>query len=418
MSYREVPVSKRDKIYIFIFIAIALLYVAVEMFKPEPTDWSESYSRSDKIPYGTFILSEELSEIFPDRQITNLTLPPFQYLRNSEFDSTRSRNWIFINDEITIDNNELSLLMGAVSRGDNLFISTSNPGAAISDTLGFEVGFRTSFTMIDSLNFQASADSLRFGTTLNFTNPLLNQPDGWEFRERASAYFSDVDTANTIMLGQNQNEDHNFIKVAHGRGDIYVHLFPRAFTNFYLRDDEHARYAFNALSYLPVRNVVWDEYYKSGRSTYTTPLGYVLSEPSLRHAWFVILAGICLFMVFKGRRLQRSIPEKKPPKNSTLEFARTIGSLYFEKGSHKEIALKKIKFFTDYCRRHLNISITEMDAHDKPITVIAERSGVPEPDVSDLMKSIRQVRQSTGISTEELKSITSKIDQFYKNSQR
>ena len=406
--------AKRDKLYMIIFGVIAVLYLTFEIAGPEPTDWSESYSRSDKIPYGAYIFGEELTHIFPDQNIHEITISPFEYLRNSRFDTTKSRNWIFINNAVSPDKNELQLLMDAISGGDNLFISTSNPGDALSDTLGFSVGFWSGFgSEVSSLGVP---DSLRQATTLSFENPALQQSGGWTFDETGSMYFTSVDSANTVLLGHTGDDRQNFIRMSHGEGQIYMHLFPKAFTNYYIRDVSHATYAFKALSYLPVQDVVWDEYYKAGRSGYTSPMGFVLSQPSLRYAWYLTLAGIFLFMIFKGRRVQRAIPERKPPVNSTLEFARTIGSLYLEKGTHKEIALKKITFFTDYCRRNLGISIAD-PAHDL-IKEVAERSGVPGSDVSGLMETIRRVQNKPDISTEELKDVTSKIDQFYKNSQR
>lgn len=398
----------------FIFGVVTVLYITFEIAGPEPTDWSESYSQNDKIPYGTYILGEELHQLFPGQETFELIISPFEYLRNSKNGAKEKRNWIFINDVIDPDGSEIGLLMEAVFGGDNLFISASAPGAALSDTLGFSVSFQTGFTPPDSL--LDSPDRNRFNTTMNFENPGLQRTNGWTYEERRRKFFIRVDTSNTVLLGNAGNGSPNFIHIPHGEGNIYIHLFPKAFTNYYLRDADYASYAFSALSYLPVADVVWDEYYKAGRSGYSTPMGYILSKPSLRHAWFTILAGICLFMIFKGRRSQRAIPERKPPVNSTLEFARTIGSLYLEKGSHKEIAKKKIKFFTDYCRRHLGVSIT--DIADDPVRAIAERSGIPESDISALMESIRRVQRKPDIGKEELKDMTSKIDQFYKNTLR
>ncbi|WP_340106259.1 DUF4350 domain-containing protein [Rhodohalobacter sp. 8-1] len=406
--------SKRDKFFLFLFGLITILYIGYQVTAPEPTDWSDSYSRDDTIPYGTYILNEELSQVFPERDIHELIIPPFEYLRNPGFDKSERRNWIFINNEINPDPLELELLMGAVSRGDDLFISASAPGQALADTLGFDVAYRTALGTSDSL--ETLLDTTRFDTQLNFENPQLQRDANWEYEERLSAYFTRVDTANTARLGYTDGRRLNFIRIGHGDGNIYIHLFPRAFTNYYVRDFQHANYVFRALSYLPVRNVVWDEYYKAGRSGYTTPMGYVLSQPPLRKAWFLTLTGVVLFMIFKGRRVQRAIPERHPPKNSTLEFARTIGSLYLEKGTHKEIAIKKIRFFTDYCRRNLGINIIEIE--DDPAGAIAERSGIPEPEIKEMMDIILNMKKKPEISKQDLQDVTSKIDQFYKKSLR
>lgn len=395
-------------------VLITLGYLAFEVFGPEETDWSQSFTRSDKIPFGALILAEELDQIFPGQQVRYQEMAPFEFLRSADYDTTDTKNWIFINNRVPLDENEMSLLMDAVSRGDQVFISASEPGNTLSSELGFDFRMRTAFESADSADLDR--ENVSFTTTLNFDHPDLQRSAGWEYREGVSSVFTEIDTAKTQVLGVADDGFSNFIRITHGEGSFFIHLFPKAFTNYYLREVDYAKYAFRALSYLPVQDVIWDAYYKAGRPTYTTPLGYILGVPSLRNAWFVLLGGLLLFMIFKGRRLQRAIPENQPPVNSTLEFARTIGSLYLEKGTHKEIAMKKIRFFTDYCRTNLGLSIT--DAENDPVNAIAERSGVPEKDVSDMLNEIKKVQQASDIDKETLKDLTSKIDQFYKKSQR
>jgi len=407
--------KKKDKLYLGTVVLLSLIYISYRTFGLQPVDWSPSFSGSDKIPYGAFILDKELELLFPNQQINRLSIPPFDYLRNAEIADERL-NWIFINNRIDFEPNELELLLNRVESGDQLFVSASAIGNLLSDSLGFSIDYTTSLQNSiqnsDEENGQNSAKSVN----LNLLNPKLETDEGWNYETRRFAYFSEIDTNRAVILGDAGAKRANFIKINRGAGAVTVHLLPKAFTNYYVRDEYYAMYSFSALSYLPVQNVIWDEYYKAGRKEYTTPLGYILNIPSLRNAWFLALSGVVFFMVFRGRRKQRSIPVREKPENSTLAFARTIGSLYLEKGTHRAILEKKIRFFKDYCRRKLGIELVIQDADAEQS--LANRSGISHSKITDLLERIRKVENSEQVGKEILEQVSSKIDQFYKDSRR
>lgn len=415
----EAAVDKKNRLYLWIVALIAAFYIGFLTYESQTIDWSPSFSGSDKIPYGTYILQNELETLFPDSDIQLLTTPPFEYLLRTDREKGRT-NWVFINDRLDPDSNEMDLLLKRVEGGDHLFISTSAPGDVLAEELSFKVRYTSLFdhqqlnldrlTEID----QTESELIR----MNLMNPALMSESGWEFEGGRIAYFSELDTARTTLLGGLTEERNNFVRIEHGSGLVYVHLLPVAFTNYYTREEHHAEYAFKILSCLPVRDVIWDEYYKTGRDQYSTPMGYVLSEPRLRNGWFLALAGILLFMIFKGRRNQRAIPERHKPENSTLQFAKTIGSLYLEKGSHKGIAEKKIRYFMDYCRRNVGVDPVYSDSSISVAEAIAGPSGVPQKQIEKLLEQVKQVQRQNEISKEELKQVTSQIDQFYKDSER
>jgi len=405
--------SKKDKIYLGFVALLVVMFIGYQAFGPQPTDWSPSYSGSDKTPYGAYILENELSTLFPGQQIHRLTIPPFRYLRSSNI-SSETVNWIFLNNQVDFEPNELELLLERVVSGDELFVSASALGDNLADSLQLSIKYRTALqrTFRDDENDQNRADSLN----VNLVNASLRADDDWAYESRRHAYFSVVDTTKTVILGRLKDGEANFAKVEYGDGAIFVHLFPVALTNYYLREKKYADYAFKSLSYLPVRNTVWDEYYKAGRPRYSTPMGYILDIEPLRNAWFLALGGIVLFMIFRGRREQRPIPAQQKPENSSLEFARTISKLYLEKGTHKEIMNKKIRFFRDYCRQSLGIAVTGEKL--PPAQILSDRSGVPKQQVADLLESISHARKQSQITNEELEEAASQIDKFYKDSIR
>ena len=395
---------RKDKIYIGFLIFTIVLYAAVDIFKPKPVDWSDNFTRTSSIPYGTEILFNEIDTLFPesDIQINNRTLYEFDAR-----DSASSSNWIFINNSLAFDPLETNELLHSAENGSKVFISGLVDGK-LADTLNISYSFY--FALFDSV---AEAGK----QTVSFKDASINKENNWTHTVKTNFYyFTSYDTAKTEVLGYWNKDQVNFIKVPWGKGAIYLNSTPHLFTNYYLRNPEQATYAFTALSYLPVQQTIWDGYYKAGRKVAGTPMGIIISTDGLKHAWYLGIITLLLFMVFKSKREQRIIPIIKPPKNSSIQFAETIGELYLEQGSHAEILQKKLKFFYEYLTNNLRLDISTLDTTFK--ADVASRSGIDEQHIFKLFDLIELSTSSQKVSQNELKLITEKIDEFYKQSQR
>jgi hypothetical protein len=44
-------------------IIVALIFLLFKLFTPELTNWNQSFSKNDKIPYGSYILYENLNQL-------------------------------------------------------------------------------------------------------------------------------------------------------------------------------------------------------------------------------------------------------------------------------------------------------------------------------------------------------------------
>tara|TARA_R110000868_G_scaffold1211_8_gene9450 strand:- start:3619 stop:4821 length:1203 start_codon:yes stop_codon:yes gene_type:complete len=399
--------KKTERKYIVALILITLLVAVIKIIQPKPLDWSESYSATDKIPFGAFILKDLIPKAFRGQEILTNNIPIFE----NELGDTH-KSWIFINSNFALDEFETEILNENVTLGDIVFISARQLGGAFADSLNLEI--TGSFPAIDP---QAkSLDSL-ISNSVNFTNKHIRKLGGWSFpRTLTESYFSSFDTSRTTILGYNAKDQVNFIKVDSGDGFYLIHSNPFLFTNYYLRDVERFDYAFKALSYLPSQPVLWDEYYKAGRLSFSSPLQFVVSNSNLKWAWFIGLFGMIAYLIFNGRRSQRIIPVINPPINSSIDFAQTIGNLYLNNGTHKEILEKKILFLFEYIRANLNIRATDFD--ESILKDIANRSGIDQEEINQLFMLIELLRSKQEITDTELKRITERIDRFYKQSQR
>ncbi|MCG8373586.1 MAG: hypothetical protein MI700_08645 [Balneolales bacterium] len=394
---------RSERVYIAFLVLSIVVYVAVELTKPKPVDWSDDFTRNKSIPYATEILFNEIETLFPNQEII--------FNEESIFVSDAPRktrqNWVFLNSGFVFDEQETELLFDQVNRGDQVFIAGVLSGF-LADTLSLEFEYYYSF--FDSAFTQ---DSISLG----LQSELLGIDDTWRY-DADGTYFHIVsyDSSKTTELGRWENGHVNFIKMDVGEGSFYINSTPYLFTNYYLRKPKHATYAFTALSHLPIRNTVWDIYYKDGKPSSGTPLYVILNTEYLNYAWYTALVSLVLFMIFRAKRRQRIIPTHRPLENSTLEFTKTIGNLYQEQGTHKEILEKKVQFFFEYVNSHLRLDTSVID--EKLRIDVSFRSGVERQQVFKLFDAIEFSQNTQRISDRDLKQVTDQIDQFYKHSQR
>lgn len=395
---------RKDRLYIAFLVLSVFVYAAVELAKPEPVDWSPDFTKSEFIPYSSKILYEELDAVFPYSQISENNSNLFDIQEDANRDA---RNWVFINSSFGFDEYETDVLLQAASAGDHVFLAGIIAGP-LGDSLGLRYRFFYSF--FDSTSEKENLHLL-------FNDPGFNTENGWNLSIKGTFHFiTSYDSARTKELGSFDGDYLNFVEIQWGDGKFLVNTTPFLFTNYYLRTPGYATYAYGALSHLPDRPTVWDNYYKDGKQAMATPMYAILNSEALKYAWFTAVISVFLFMLFRSKRRQRIIPVLKSPENSSIRFAETIGQLYQEQGSHKDILEKKTLFFFDYIKTNLRLDTTEINEQFREDVAI--RSGINKQEIIRLFDLLELVKNSQKVTDNELKLLTDQIDQFYKNSQR
>lgn len=381
------------KYMIALLLGLGLAFAA-QVLTPEPVDWRMSFSRTEKIPFGSLVLFEVLPQLFPSRKLTVAPLPIYNTLTRG--DSMRA-NYVFISEVFAPDEYDTRALLRFVAAGNSAFVAANIFGGLLADTLKLKTD--THFMWQDSLG-------------LNFNHAQLRSPrDYYYARQTVNYCFSSFDTARTTLLGRDDRSGANFLRMRFGQGEFLLHAFPFAFTNYYMLFQDHHEYAARALSCLPVRDTFWDEYYKPGKSQIRTPLRYVLSQEPLRWAYYLSLAGVLLFIFFQGKRRQRVIPWRAPKTNTSLEFVETVGRLYFQTGDHKKMAHKKIAYFLEYLRSRFYLNTTGLD--DELARRVAEKSGVAVAEVRALFEQMKNLQAQHRLSQAELLALNRALENFY-----
>lgn len=378
----------------------------MEASEPDPINWFPSYSKTDKIPLGTFVSYTLIKEAFNTNGLKDINQPPYEFLTDND---SITGTYFFINGSVSFDKSELDKVLNWVEKGNTLFISSKNIGYALLDTLN-----------IDTDNLLA-LDDINTKPLVALTNVNLKNEKPFLYnRDISNPYFSTIDTINTTILGVSQlyndtleikNPEINYIQQPFGNGRILLHTFPEAFGNYFMLKENNYQYTQNLLAYInPKQQILWDNYYKSGKTFYTSPLFLLLSNRYLKWAYYFIIIGVVLFVIFEGKRKQRSIPVITPLKNQTLSFTRTISGMYFEKEKHKEIATKQNLLFLDYVRNTLRIPTDILD--EKTLTNIAARSSNTMEDTKNLFKYFEEINKKPKIEKDELMALYELITKF------
>ena len=393
----------KKKNILFILLGVLLfLYIIAELSRPKAIDWNDNFSRERKIPYGCYVLRDMLPEIVGHTKIND---------NNESFYTSALTDTLLQNTSLVVitydfnpDKTDLDVLLQFVKNGNHVFISAINFGNLMADTLKIKTDYNV--TSLSKLNRRVK---------LQFVNPALQSKADYRFSRVEPVYFSGFDTLKTTVLGWDSTKHVNYICINYGKGTFLLHTTPHVFTNYHMLYTNHD-YAVKALAYIENTNVIWDEYYKPEREIRESqsPIRYILSQDSLRYAYYLLMITILLYILFEGKRRQRIMPVVEPPVNSSMEFVETVGRLYFNRKDNKDLAEKKIIHFYDYIISNYFLKPDETD--NKFRQQFAEKLSMPVKDIDEIFDSIEQIRKAKGISDEELVKFIKRIDGIqYKN---
>ncbi len=378
----------------------------MEATKPQPINWFPSYSKEDKIPLGTYVLNDLLKESF-NKKFIEKDAPPFEILQEESLKGT----YVFINNEIDFDQTELDSLLHWAEKGNTVFVSANYLGEKLLDTLKLEIAT------------EVNVEKIGTQPLLKLVNKKFASQKPFHIKKDLPVlYFSEIDTLSQTVLGiaggfidsLKINEPRiNFIKVPIGKGEIFLHLQPEIFSNFFLLSDQNATHTAQVLSYINTgETIYWDNYYKTGKHLDISPLRVLLNNKYFKWAYYFVLIGVLLFIIFEGRRKQRSIPIVEPLTNKTYEYTRTIAGMYLDKNEYHLIAQKQIALFFEFIRTRLRVSTENIN--ERFYKTVAERSGNTNEDTLKLFTFIEKVNNQNNTSQDELLKLYQKIKEFKK----
>ncbi|WP_270088760.1 DUF4350 domain-containing protein [Sphingobacterium sp. SYP-B4668] len=394
--------TNNSKFGIWIVLLVLLTIGIIDAISKKPIDWAKTYNQRDKIPYGLYVAREELAHILGNKvSITDTKKSIYELLEEDTLVNDQTA-FIYIDDYFHVGATAAKKLLEFAASGGEVFISSKDFDAELLDTLKLSATNLDAFKISSNLLFEDVSFSLGYkGKRLRY--------DKIEYTN----IFDLIDSTNISIVGTASVQQHampNFVQISWGKGKVYLHLEPEVFTNYYMLKRNNYEYASAALKTLTAKDIIWyDSHYQEGQAD--TPLRMILSHQGLREAWYLLLFGLLLFLVFKSKREQQAVEIVEPEPNLSKEFAKTIATLYYENGEPGNMVDKKIDYFLFDVRRSFHLDTMDME-DEKFVRSLALKSGVPLEDTQELMALISSYRTRRGLTLDDLKTLHYKIEEF------
>jgi hypothetical protein len=355
--------------------------------------------RKDKIPYGDQIAYDGLSYLFPNATISVNRKAP-SYLQSGD----GKKAYIIIVPQMDPSPADINAILSFVGEGNHVFISAARFGDSLLHTLSLRAGYVHSLGMEpDSL--QLSVYHPVTGDSLSFAYP------GDAFDSRVGS----LDSQYTTILGRDHLGRPDLVRFNYkGGGSLYLHFAPLAFSNFFLLHRDNLSYYNLTMSYLPqtVQEVIWDEYFRYDHAKDFSAWQYIFSNRALAWAFWLLLLLFALIYLFDSKRKQRPIPLIDPLRNTSLDFVRTIGRLYFQRRDNHNLATKMVTHFQDQVRTRYNLPVTTLD--EDLVARLSYKTGYQRESLSRMVGYMRELPSKAYVPDEELLDFHRQLEAFYK----
>lgn len=368
-----------------------------------------SFRKKDKIPYGMKAAFDGLHSVFPRAVISTNRQMPGYWDSLSEY--KRDQALIIVVPDFRPDDYEMKNLIRFIENGNNVFISAMNINDEASKILACDIN---SSSMLFYYYDNDAADTL---TVFLNNPPFANKPSYTYPGKRLDSYFSKTDSTLTTILGYDNMMRPNFIHLKAGAGNLFVHLAPMSLTNYFLLHKNNFAYYENLFSLMPSRitQVVWDEYYLAKRDNpqkKSNWLSVFFRYPALKWALITALLTLIVFILMEMRRKQRPIPVINKPKNDSLDFVKTIGRLYHDKGDHKNLSKKMAAYFLEHVRSRYKLPTNHLN--DEFIKQLTFKTAIDENEIRKIVDFINEIDAHDFINDHQLTVFHKQLESFYK----
>ncbi len=400
---------KNKPTYLFFILAVTVQLTAClgDGNTKKIPSLKESFSKKDKRPFGANIAYRQLQAMYNNNTIRDKKQP---FKKTWQDISDTSALYICITANLFVNEDEVDAMMEFIFAGNNLFIAAGN----IDELLLKRIGCNEMYT---NPSAERMVDLMKNTSTNSIAKPGL--PYAYYYHPFRN-YFLSIDSSNTRIVGFNEDKKPNAIVYFHGRGKLFLHCEPRAFSNYFMLKENNYQYLQHAMAFTQrnPEHVYWDDYYsklryrKNENKDFST-FSEIMKHPPLVYAFWLALILLLIYILFGGKRVQRIIEQLKPNENTTVTFTETIGRLYLQKKDNKNIADKLVTYFNEYIRNKyfLNTNLINEDF----ISTLSRKSGVQKDKVDTLYRTIVATHSSEEVNDYQLLSLQEQIQNFYKN---
>ncbi len=408
-------------------LAIVLVLGALAWFFGEEKKryrWDENFMATRQDPYSTHVIAALLQDRGGKSGFSMLT-------DSLSLPERTGNNYVFIGEGLWLDSLEIAGLQQFVRAGNTAFISSRtlplNLVYPMYEAISCGSYWEDYFALTDSLvqvSLPAGGQHGARNLEVRFRYRDESRPYRWQYISRD--YICQADSGLTELGFLNGNLP-NFVHLPYGKGRFLFHSTPMAFTNLAMLEEDGLAYAEGVFAYLEEGPVYWDEWVKVSEGVarrsnpyYTpperrlddaSPLQFVLQDPALTWAWYLLLALGLAHLLFRTKRRQRILQFQPQATNTSLEFLDTLSRLYMLEKDHKGIAMMQMRLFLAHIHRHFDLPAQEFN--EEFIRKLAGRSRAPEDLLTAILDKYRKIKRKRQIGESELLDFHRSLEAFY-----
>ena len=411
---------KRNNLYYFLYAAVVAVLASCSGGSGIPS-LVETFSRTDKNPFGTYVAFRQVNELFYRNDVRVKRTSVEKSLDENSNDT--SALFISISRNFYLRANELSSMLSYVSRGNTAFISAGYFDSSLLKEMNIDVDNTKSFFGPSLLDMKYTGVRLSkpfFADSILYSYFYLPFDNSFNIKNN---------NEDVRILGTNENGKPNFVVLFYGKGRVYLHCEPRVFGNYFLLQHDNYKYLQRAFSFIPSvpDNVFWDDFYNKryekpganddsndndgGKSGFSVLLKY----PAMAWAFWLTLLLLALYLLFGGKRRQRIIKPILPNENTSVAFTETVGRLYLQKKDNRNIADKMITYLLEHIRNQYFINTNNLNADFT--AMLSRKTNVPNEQVERLFATISKVQGLEKVDDQLLLSLNQQIENFNKHKQ-
>lgn len=385
-------------------------------------NWQPGLSEKGNLPYDCRIARESLPYYFPQATIQSLN-KSFRYshmgaaMWADEADSTSLL--ILAGLDFFIGDQEWADLKAYIAQGHEVLLFCSRMDELVEQDLRLR--------KLVSMEEQPLNNYYK-GTENRDLLYLSNRGRSFGYQGRSLEGYFELDMEDALVadttdyyfgwpeiLGTRRDDQKtpNFLRFPFGDGHLTLHAAPLVLSNYFLLQGDNRNYLDGLMHQLPpnINRVYWQSYHRRQRQG--NELSVLWRHPATRWAILLAVFTLLLYVLFEMKRRQRIIPVIPRPENTSVQFATTIGQLYFHQQDHRNLAVKMWQHFQDWLRQTHNLETPAMP--DRSFARRLEgRTGQPAEQVTLLLDRVQQLQEEHyAFGEHDLRAFYSLLQSFY-----
>ena len=182
-------------------------------------------------------------------------------------------------------------------------------------------------------------------------------------------------------------------------GKLIVTTMPLVFTNYGVMDSDARKLSEYMSSFFKGRKLyrLYEEKDKNiMMEEEDGDFKYIMSQPPLKWAFYIILGLLVVYMVFNSRRRMKAIPVHKIDEDTTLQFAKVLGTFYYHQDNHVPFLMKKYDKLKSTLQSRYGWDVEKMEASDL-INRLYVITGIKKERIAKLFILIREYGQDAHV---------------------